>query len=936
MSDVLAKTLVDNKIVDERAIEEAIKRQVIHGGSLDTNLLESANIQEDDLLWALGEAHRLPTASRADIDMIGGYIPRIFPLVFAETYHLVPYRLVGQNLGVLANRPGDGTLFARIRDRLDVTVKPTLTIEVRLHYAMHKLYGTELQPRYRDLLVKLDGPGVLSRSGDVDARASHMLTWGLPSGRIETKKPTQDRLQPIQVGGLLARLAAATDRDTIVDILLEVTSSTFEFAAIFLVHGDRINGWRGMNRESTTAIARISMPVELPSVFQTIYATNGHYLGPLPSNSANMQLIEDLGRQPPRTAFLAPLLVGGKLAGIIYADNGGRGVPSKRVASILLLTHRAGMCFESLIRGKRDATKKLLFKGDPPTKPLRTNNNLTMLDDDDFEPIVETPLFDEPSTEAASAVLEAIEQQQRQQESARLPTSDADPPKSEPVVPTSISAPPIVVSSAPIVVSPPPSPFDVSPPPLRGETLPSPEKAFTLRVNIGPPPPAPAANTEVVDGPKAMGPPAITAPSLRPPPLPKPPPLPEPPLREQPTESDPWESVAFEDLDTAGVTGNFLEDTSPDASTAAFARGMVSAASGDRPSNAVEVKPDEADRYVAFADVDESAEGSVGEWEDVFVDTMSGADKNAVVFQDQELTAPPSVTWEDVIAEAAAAPSLSVVPSSVSVEVAGTMLNEKEMVLDSLEASDPEVWRTGVDIALRLGNTLDEDLRTRFPGVVRVDPFAPGAKMPPFSQCSGVTALLAARGVSAAAIVLPLLESNDAHKRFFAIYYLYAVQYPAALEMLARRLYDAEPRNRFLAADALRTYRNEAGYRRIIQGLRDHLKVPVFEAQVATVQVLGQLRDPSAVPSLIPLVVSPRQALARSSSSALTVICGQAFGTEVARWAEWWQSHFNKPRESWLVEGMRHPDANVRRIAAREFQILTGRSATDSGVTPEA
>jgi HEAT repeat protein len=235
-----------------------------------------------------------------------------------------------------------------------------------------------------------------------------------------------------------------------------------------------------------------------------------------------------------------------------------------------------------------------------------------------------------------------------------------------------------------------------------------------------------------------------------------------------------------------------------------------------------------------------------------------------------------------------------------------------------------------------MGATLDSELQKRFPGRIRVDPFAPGTRLPSFSQCSGLTALLAARGAGSAAVVIPCLESNDRIKRFFSVYYLYAVHYPAALELLARRLYDAEPRNRFLAADALRTYRHEPGYRRIIQGLRDHLKVPVFEAQVATVQVLGQLRDPSAVPSLIPLVVSPRQALARASASALTVICGQAFGSEVARWAEWWQAHYNKPREAWLVEGMRHPDANVRRVAAREFQLLTGHTTpSESGATPE-
>jgi len=344
--------------------------------------------------------------------------------------------------------------------------------------------------------------------------------------------------------------------------------------------------------------------------------------------------------------------------------------------------------------------------------------------------------------------------------------------------------------------------------------------------------------------------------------------------------------------------------------------------------------------YIAFGDIDETPDESVGEWEDVLVETAGlardpdagGRPRDAL----RAATAPPAVTWEDVLAEAERAPDLSAAPTLQNIEVAGTRVDERSLLLDSLDAGEPQVWRSAIDKLLLLGAGVNDDLRGRFPGKIGVSPFTPGLHLPPFSRCSGVTALIAARGPSAAELVLPFLESGDSAQRFFAIYYLFAVPYPPAVELLARRLYDAEPRNRFLAADTLRVYRAEPAYRRIVQGLRDHLKVPVFEAQVATVQVLGQLREPSAVPSLIPLVVSPRQALARASSSALMVICGQTFGTDVTRWAEWWQSHFNKPREAWLQDGTRHADPNVRRVSARELDLLVGRAApTDSGATPE-
>jgi len=876
MPDLLAKTLVEQNVVDAAAIEEALKRQVVHGGTLDTNLLEAGAVSELELLRVLGEAFSLPTAERADIDSIPAHIPRLFPLVFAETYHLVPYRLVGQNLGVLASRPGDGTLFRRIQERLQMHVKPTLTTEVRLHYAMFRLYGTELLPRFRELLIELDGEDVLSKSGDAAAPTSHMLTWGLPTGRVEPPKTARQKRQPIRVDGLLDRLAAANDRDTIINILMEVVLSTFEFAAIFLVQGSSVNGWRGATPEETGRIARISMPIELPSVFQTIYATNGHYLGPLPANSVNTKLVEDLGRSPPRTAFLAPILVGGKIAGIIYADNGARGVPSKRVSTLLLLSHRAGQCLEGLIRRRKAGE---VLGEPPPADETSAGEEHIMLEDGDFEPIVDPPqVFDDAPPPAAPEGLEQV------------------------------------------VTAPPPA----APPAAAAEA--TAEDDIDIEVDADVPDDIRLAKDDIrVEEPAALPDPEVE-------------PIDEDDEEEEDVGNDPWESVSLDELDTSQVTGDFEQDTSPNAATAAFEHGVeASAATGVAAE--VETAEEPEEKYVAFADIDgETPEDSVGGWEDVFVETL-GTDRADQETPTAEKTerAPPAVTWDDVIAEAENAPPLTAAPPGGPIEVAGTVVDEKEILLDSLQAADAEVWKTAIDKLALLGSSLDEELKTGFPGTIRLDPFAPRSKLPPFSQCSGLTALLATRGPNAAAVALPFLESNDRVKRFFAIYFLYAVRYPAALELLARRLYDAEPRNRFLAADALRTNRQEAGYRRIIQGLRDHLKVPVFEAQVATVQVLGQLRDPSAVPSLIPLVISPRQALARASASALTVICGQSFGTEVARWAEWWQQHFNKPREAWLVEGMRHPDANIRRIAAREFQLLTGRSApTDSGVTPEA
>ncbi|MEK7703357.1 MAG: hypothetical protein AAB426_00250 [Myxococcota bacterium] len=769
MSEHLVQTLLAQRAVTPADIDEVLKRQVLSGGGLDTNLLELDLLDEEALSDALAEAYRLPVARRADIDDIAPHIPRLFPQVFAESYHVVPYRLVGQNFGVLVHGTPDEDLFRRIRERLQLVVTPTMTSEVRAHYAMHRLYGAELMPRMRNLLARLDGVAPKAVLAPTTPSEAPILAWGAeaPTPAVAAPARTSGRRR-LHLSALDARLAVAKDRDSLVQVLLEATLAAFDFVSLFAVQGGHINGWRGPDADSTRRIARISVPISSPSVLQTIYATSGHYLGPLPKNSANEALLEGLGRQPPRAALLAPIVVGNKLAAILYADNGSRSIGPARAAAILLIVSRVGQALEALVRQRKAAR--------------------------------------------------------------------ADPPAQE------------------VVAAPPPG-------------APSASVALAAPENI-------AVAITAGD--------SIVSPSL-------------------------WESVTVADFDE-------IDD-----------------------ADIVELEPEDADEeaYVAF-NVDESPEQAAQDWEDVLVETVGSAAAEAHAdSRSPRVAHVPAVTWDDVIAEARAAPSLADAMSSGRVEVAGTLVDASEMLLDGLDARDPAARQGAIAKLLQLGTSRDDLLRQRFPGTIAFDPFALDAQLPPFAECSGLLALLAARGEDAAAVVMPQVDSDDRQRRFFAIYYLFSVRYAPGLDALARRLFDTEPRNRFLAVEALHRYRQEEGYRRILQSLRDQLKVPVYETQVATVQILGQLREPTAVPALIPLVVSPQRALASAATSALAVICAQAFGSDVARWAEWWQSHYTRPREAWLVEALRHADTAVTRIAHNELVRVTGRAPEPPGTAQQ-
>lgn len=836
MTQQLVQALLNEHLVSAADIDEAARRQVVHGGSLDTNLLE-LGVPEVTVLRALGEAYRMPTGDKSDIDAIEPHIPRIFPLVFAETYRLVPYRLVGGNLGVLVNNAVDGDLFGKIRERLSLHPSGTITSEARMHYAMHRVYGVNLLPRFAALLTKLDGapPTPLYEPAPID----HMLSWGLPASRIRPGRARgETRRGGPDVAGLLARLDSATDRDSVVEILLEIALGTFEFVSIFLVHGERIDGWRSTDPSTTQRVARISLPLAVQTVLTTVYQTRGHYLGPIPQTPDNMKLLQDLGRPPPRTAFVAPLTVGGRLAGILYADNGSRGVLARRVSGVLLLTHRVGLCFENLIR-----RRKALLVPPPPVVheeeiPVHVEQG-GATDEQSFADVsYETGLA------AASGELG--------QESPVADSTAAADDGYTYDTPESYSAP-VTYDTAEQST------------PLAYETADGYDTPVVIET---------ASYDATSDQQQTMYTPPFA------------------PEQEIP-------EIVTDDIEMVGEQQSATHDEAS---------------------------------YVAFAHLDsESPEDAVSGWEDVLVETVSTAGAPLPEPVSEAHTAPPAVTWEDVIAEARKAPALSApmgapAAAQANVEVAGQAIDPRELLLDGLDAMDPEARLAAIGALLPYGTLLDDQLRARFPGKLLLDPFAPDQPLPPLAECSGLMALLVARGLDAIPVVMAHLDSPDRAQRLFAIYMLLVTPYPPALEGLARRLYDTEPRNRFLAADALRSYTREPGYARILQSLREQLKVPVYEVQVTTVQVLGQLRDPRAVPSLIPLVVSPQAELASAAASALAVICAQAYGRDVGRWAEWWKASYNRPRESWLVASLRHPSAQVQRIAFSELQLLTGYS----------
>jgi len=91
----------------------------------------------------------------------------------------------------------------------------------------------------------------------------------------------------------------------------------------------------------------------------------------------------------------------------------------------------------------------------------------------------------------------------------------------------------------------------------------------------------------------------------------------------------------------------------------------------------------------------------------------------------------------------------------------------------------------------------------------------------------------------------------------------------------------------------------------------------------AAAAALGDLRDVRAIPDLIS-AADGDHATAEEARRALIQLTKQDFGTKARKWRAWWEKNRDRHRIEWMIDGLVHPDNDVRLSAAEELKRLTG------------
>jgi hypothetical protein len=886
----LSKALLATGAIDAQLLEEAVQAQQVHGGSLDTILLEKAAVDERTLADLLSKAWGTDPVALDVIEKPATNAVKALPERMALAMKLCPFAVEGTAVHVMCSSPLDRGLVEEVSALLAKPLVPHVVPEVRLWQGLQHAYGTAPDERFAALLSDLRAP---TKAGDASSEGAPI------EDELDLPEPMAARWDLVEA---LAHLAAnEAGRDGIVKVAVSYARKHMPFAAMigirFVDERPQCVGW--LRSGPSEGVQFENKPFWIPpdSALDAALKSPSPSLGKPALTPGNAALFGWLGRRRPKTFLVVPVVVAGKPVGALVADSGVRSREIASLSELVAFAARLGPAFESLLRQRRSAQST-------PPEPAPSAKETAG-----------APARSGSTELEGSAQLsgERIAQSETKKEVRRGHSISADIRETtKPFfdIHSEVTAP------GPLIQ---PSPADDA-------------KRVTIDVEITVPMPML----------KGLGPGVDLVGDD----VPAPPPLPEPSAKEpRPITMFAMPAVTLEPPSREKSSKRETDGTSP------FAKNYVQPKAPEPPPPPPPPPPAVVvvDGFAALANANIPSPAFHDVVEAKAADAWRGALEEAVERGHQGGTVAPEDKarlfigedgWEDVRYESydGSAPASPAISLGIVTEADGTPVTEEDAPMPSLDElvdqldalDDVTVERARKQILSRSTDALAA-LEARFPGRLRVDPFDPGESVRTAANLGPLVDVLFALGPAGLDAAVPHLDSRYPAHRYAAVLLFTLTPDDRAIDLLRARLHDQEPKIRALAAEALAPFVAHPRFEHVLIHLRERLQSPLLDARRRAVQLLGAFRDVGAVPLLVALL-DAKVDLAEDARQSLRAITLQDFGVRSKGWDKWWSKAKKKSRVDWLIEGLSSEDRELRTIAHAEMTAITG---DDFGYRPD-
>jgi hypothetical protein len=707
-------------------------------------------------------------------------------------------------------------------------------------------------------------------------------------------RPAPRRRGPFTTAMAERELEDATASDAVLDIVFAFAHQFFEYAALFVIHGDLAEGRDANGPGADRArIAGVGVPLDLPSSFARAKDRRALVIAPLEGEGLDADLARDLGRvlaRPRAVAFL-PLLVKNRVVAMIYGDDGEDDVQLARLGEVLSVMGLATAALERIALRKKLGAKAL-----------------------------DVPVRVKIQDAGAAALARAI--------TVSAMAAVAPPP--ERAAPPAPPAPPAGPPSVP-----PPSDTEVSVvrPGLRVDT-PFPDAAPIPRPDVATVPVFPAvehhSSPTIPEGFAAVARFAVA-----------------PPDEESPLAGvTPVPRTVRTPVATSAEGDAPLRRTSPGLGVQLFEgapRGepVVEGERAARPGHpgptrrgtapVFEGRSGRAQPPLNLEPLPSTPPANATAWTSFPSNPPPTPSLNAVSLSRPRSDRPIPREEVDSSRTPLAAPTVEdtgVVPRAAarSPEPPAVEPGNELQALVNRVIEGGRAGQEAFDELVRSGDPAVQAVMSRFPGPLRVDRHRARAELPAASQCGPILELCVALRRPALPYVSPRLISPDPEIRFWATHVLGELRYPEAANALLPRLFDDDASVRRIARRSAAALVNAGPPGApILRGLDDITRNRDQPAphRALAIETMGEIRAGSMVPPLLAALDDPTPDVAESARRALMLITRQDFGLDTASWRAWWDDNGTRHRVEWLIDALMHEQPSLRRAAGDELKQLT-------------
>jgi type IV pilus assembly protein PilB len=140
LAERLGELLVKKNYITPDQLKKALEDQKLKGGRLESALIRSGFIKEDELLSFLSAQYRVPSIKISKIEVNPNVI-KLIPSSISKKYFIIPINRVGPKLTMAMADPSNIVVIDEIKFMTGFNVEPVVASETEIIDAIKKYYG---------------------------------------------------------------------------------------------------------------------------------------------------------------------------------------------------------------------------------------------------------------------------------------------------------------------------------------------------------------------------------------------------------------------------------------------------------------------------------------------------------------------------------------------------------------------------------------------------------------------------------------------------------------------------------------------------------------------------------------------------------------------------------------------------------------------------